>query len=297
MARNLGRGLSAPRWVRFAVPALALVVVAATALVAGPALILQGSGPSSSSVPSATVTPQPTATATASATQTPTLPPVVGVTAWPPPPPTPIPASLLTGYVWPLKDAKITLPFGPSKWGELLVNGKLSHDGLDMATQCGDKVMAAHDGTVLVASRDYIGYMGWQGDLTAFKKKSSPPSFQATMPVVIVINDGNGYNSIYAHEWSVKVKPGQHVTAGQVIGIEGDSGHATGCHLHFGLFSRFETATFDNLPDYITRLHLPATITARIDPLLVLPYRNDLSEMRKLRPAEASAWASAHPSK
>ena len=201
----------------------------------------------------------------------------------------------LTGYVWPLSGPTITLPFGPSGWGEFFVDGQRFHDGVDMASACGDNVMAAHDGVVLTAGRDYIDYMGWQGDLTAFKKKFAPPSWKATLPIVIVIDDGDGYYSIYAHESRVTVKAGQHVTAGQTIGYEGATGNASGCHLHFGLFNPLEKATFDNLPDYISRLHLPAEETARIDPLLVLPYRNDLSEMRALRPADAAAYASAHP--
>ena len=209
--------------------------------------------------------------------------------------PTPIPADRLSDYVWPLNDAKVTLPFGPSKWGEFLVDGKLFHDGLDMATQCGDKVMAAHDGVVLVAGQHYEDFMGWQGDLTAHKALFDQHDWWSTNPIVIVIDDGNGYRSIYAHEWSFKVEPGQHVTAGQVIGIEGDSGHASGCHLHFGLFSPLETKTYTYPASEAARLLFPAEETARIDPLLVLPYRNDISEMRSLRPADAAAYASAHP--
>ena len=300
MARKTGRGWSARGWVRLAVPAIALVVVAATALVTGPALISNAnSRPSPTSTPtptpSATVTPQPTGTATDSATHNTTFPPIVDVPTWPPAGPTPIPANRLTGYVWPLNNAKITLPFGPSPWGELLVDGKLFHDGVDMATQCGDKVMAAHDGVVLAAGQHYAEFMGWRGDLTAYNALFNSHNWWGSNPITIVIDDGDGYYSIYAHESRVTVKAGQHVTAGQTIGYEGATGNASGCHLHFGLFNPLEKATFDNLPDYISRLHLPAEETARIDPLLVLPYRNDISEMRSLRPADAAAYASAHP--
>jgi murein DD-endopeptidase MepM/ murein hydrolase activator NlpD len=182
------------------------------------------------------------------------------------------------------------------------VDGKLFHDGVDMALatpgSCNAKVMAAHDGIVLTAGQDYADFMGWQGDLTAYKKLFSRPAWHATLPIVIVIDDGDGYRSIYAHEWpNVKVKAGQHVKAGQLIGYEGATGGGvTGCHLHFGLYSPLETATFANLPQYMHDYHLPATETARVNPLLVLPYRNDVEEMRTLRPMEAAAWASAHPS-
>ncbi|MGD0861275.1 MAG: M23 family metallopeptidase [Candidatus Limnocylindrales bacterium] len=272
----------------------ALVVVAVVAVGDGPALI-------SLAASTATASPTPTSVATTAGIPTPTPTPAPTPTPSPSPtpysgPPTPAPPSSLTGYVWPLVNATVTLPFGPSRFGDFLVNGQLFHDGVDMATYCGDKVMAAHDGIVLTAGRDYVDFMGWQGDLTAYKKKFSAPSWKASLPIVIVIDDGDGYRSIYAHESRAVVVAGQHVSAGQLIGYEGATGDATGCHVHFGMFSPLETAVFANLPQYIQEYHLPATETARIDPLLVLPYRDDVPEMRTLRPADAAAWESAHPS-
>src|SRR5450830_68981 len=41
----------------------------------------------------------------------------------------PQPTLGLTGYVWPLIDAKITLPCGPTDWGEFFVDGQRFHDG------------------------------------------------------------------------------------------------------------------------------------------------------------------------
>ena len=193
----------------------------------------------------------------------------------------------LTGYVWPLKDAVITLPFGPSSWGEFIVNGELFHDGLDMATQCGDYVYAAHDGIVLAASREYDAYMGWIGDLTPYHNLLDTRHWWNSLPIVIVIDDGDGYRSIYAHEYKVTVSPGQHVKAGQLIGYEGATGNATGCHVHFGLFSPSQTATFEMDPAIVAKDLVPAYEIARIDPLLVLPFRCELEEMRVLRPAEA----------
>jgi murein DD-endopeptidase MepM/ murein hydrolase activator NlpD len=67
------------------------------------------------------------------------------------------------------------------------------------------------------------------------------------------------------------VKPGQTVKAGQLLGYEGATGHASGCHVHYGLFSPWETATFAIRPDVVKRMKLPKTEIARIDPLLVLP--------------------------
>ncbi len=194
----------------------------------------------------------------------------------------------MTGYVWPLVDANITLPFGPTVWGEFIVNGQKFHDGVDMATKCGDDVHAAHDGVVLAAGREYDAYMGWIGDIAPYYHLLDTKHWWPSVPIVVVIDDRDGYYSIYAHEYKVIVKPGDPVTAGQVIGNEGATGNASGCHVHFGLFKVSETATFQLDPAVVSRNLLPPYETARIDPLLVLPFRCEVEEMRALRPVEAA---------
>jgi len=92
-----------------------------------------------------------------------------------------------------------------------------------------------------------------------------------TLPIVVIIDDGNGYRSIYAHFSKVVVKKGQTVKAGQMLGYEGMTGRASGCHLHYGLFSPLETATFAIEPDVVKRMKVPPAQVARIDPLLVIP--------------------------
>ena len=77
----------------------------------------------------------------------------------------------LTGYQWPLPHGRVTLPFGPSRSGPGSMEGKAFHDGLDIATFCGDRVVAAHAGTVLAASRHYDSQMGWVGSLKAYTNR------------------------------------------------------------------------------------------------------------------------------
>ncbi len=67
------------------------------------------------------------------------------------------------------------------------------------------------------------------------------------------------------------VRPGQRVVAGQLIGYEGATGHASGCHVHYGLFSPLESAVFGVRADIVKQMRVPAFEIARIDPLLALP--------------------------
>lgn len=181
------------------------------------------------------------------------------------------PPSTLTGYRWPILDARLTLPFGPTPWGSRIVDGQLFHDGIDLATFCGDRITAAHDGTVLAAGRHYDELMGWVGDLTAYMDRLDAKHLWITLPNVVVIDDGNGYRSIYAHFRDVVVKPGDVVRAGALLGHEGATGHASGCHLHYGLFSPDTSETFAFDPVAAAHMLLPTEELARIDPLLVLP--------------------------
>ena len=178
---------------------------------------------------------------------------------------------LLTGYRWPLAKIRLTLPFGPTAWGTRLVHGERFHDGIDLATFCGDRVMAAHDGVVLAAGRRFDTVMGWVGDLGPYLRRMEKQNLWSTLPIVVVTDDGNGYRSMYAHFGRIVVKSGQTVKAGQLLGYEGATGRASGCHVHYGLFSPWETATFAIRPDVVKRMKVPEAEIARVDPLLVMP--------------------------
>ncbi len=181
------------------------------------------------------------------------------------------PLSALTGYRWPIARPRITLPFGPTPWGDWIVDGTPTHDGIDMATFCGDRIKAAHDGTVLAAGRHFDEQLGWLGDLAPYQTRLDKKKLWTTLPIVVVIDDGNGYRSVYAHFGKVVVRTGQTVKAGSLLGYEGRTGHATGCHLHYGLFSPFERAVFTLDPGVVKRMKLPTAEIARVDPMRVLP--------------------------
>ncbi len=207
------------------------------------------------------------------------------------PDPTPTPVTQLTGYVWPMSGGNVSLPFEATGWGEFIVGGDKFHDGVDMATWCGDRIVAAHEGTVLAAGRHFDDFLGWRGPLSPYYDRLTAKHLWNFLPIVVVIDDGNGYRSIYAHMSALTVKVDQHLKAGQLLGYEGMTGNATGCHLHYGLFSPIETLDFGLDAGVAGRMLLPPAETARVNPLLVLPYRNEVEEMRSLRPLEAAAWA------
>lgn len=188
-------------------------------------------------------------------------------------PPAPLPPARLSGYRWPLAGGRVSGTFGPSWLATRIVDGEHFHDGLDLASFCGDRVLAAHDGVVLAAGRRFDAYMGWRGDLGRYVEWLDAGPRWSWLPITVVIDDGNGYRSIYAHLSRTTVKPGQRVKAGRIIGMEGATGRASGCHLHYGLFSPYEPTVFEVDPDVAKRMRLPAAQTARIDPLLVLPLR------------------------
>jgi murein DD-endopeptidase MepM/ murein hydrolase activator NlpD len=183
----------------------------------------------------------------------------------------PLPAPPLDGYQWPLRNARITNGFGSGRPSSFSLDGAPFHDGIDIASFCGARITAAHDGVVLGAGRRVQGLMGWVGDLTAFRAKLDAEDGWGTQAIAVVIDDGNGYRSIYAHLGVATVEKGDAVEAGDLIGWEGASGNATGCHLHFAIFNPGDTATLALDPKIAKKNKLPAFEIARIDPLSVLP--------------------------
>jgi murein DD-endopeptidase MepM/ murein hydrolase activator NlpD len=191
----------------------------------------------------------------------------------PTPTPTPEPTSLepeqLTGYKWPLRGGRLSSFFAQRDSGFLVVDGQRIHDGLDIATFCGDRILAAHDGTVLAAGRKFDPEMGFDGPLDDFYARIERRHSLFQLPIVVVVDDGNGYRSAYAHLGVESVKVGQQLRAGDLIGYEGASGHASGCHLHYELF-RMDGTLMRVAPQIVKRDLYPKWIRERIDPFRVL---------------------------
>ena len=185
--------------------------------------------------------------------------------------PGPTPAGELTGYRWPLENARITNGFGAGRPGSFVMAGLTFHDGIDIASFCGHAIVAAHHGVVLTSGRHSEAHLGWLGDLGAFRARLDAEQGWSAQSITIVTDDLNGYRSVYAHLARTAVKAGDEVKAGDVIAYEGASGHATGCHLHYALFNPLDTRTLELDPKIAAKTRLPAREVMRIDPLLVLP--------------------------
>jgi murein DD-endopeptidase MepM/ murein hydrolase activator NlpD len=105
---------------------------------------------------------------------------------------------------WPLSTVPVVVgsPFG-ARWGK-------PHEGIDLPAPIGTPVFAAADGRVVYAGHGVRGY----GNL-------------------VVIKHTGELLTAYAHNSMLLVSEGQPVRAGDRIALVGQSGHATGPHLHF----------------------------------------------------------------
>jgi murein DD-endopeptidase MepM/ murein hydrolase activator NlpD len=124
-------------------------------------------------------------------------------------------------------DAPISDVFGSQR----IFNGKTSspHLGLDFRVPSGTPVTAMNDGTVLLARPLYF-----EGNF-------------------VVIDHGQGLLTLYLHLSEFKVKEGDSVKRGQVIGLSGGTGRATGPHLHVAV--RWQGTALD--PASLIRLRVP----------------------------------------
>jgi len=84
------------------------------------------------------------------------------------------------------------------------------HTGMDFTAPVGTEIYATGNGTV---NKIEINGRGYGNN--------------------VVVNHGYGYETLYAHMSKVKVKPGQKVSRGDLLGYVGNSGTSSGPHLHY----------------------------------------------------------------
>jgi len=102
---------------------------------------------------------------------------------------------------------RITSRFG---WRKDPFTGKRAfHTGLDFRASYKQPIFATASGKVV-----YAGWARGYGRMVKIRHK-------------------HGYTTLYAHMFHIKVKSGQWVKAGQIIGYAGSTGRSTGVHLHY----------------------------------------------------------------
>lgn len=111
----------------------------------------------------------------------------------------------------PLHHIRVTSPFTHRRYHPILHRYK-AHLGTDFGAKRGTPILSVADGKVI-----FSGKMGGYGN-------------------VIKIRHADNYITLYAHQSRLKVKIGEIVKTGQVIGYVGSTGRSTGPHLHFGLY-------------------------------------------------------------
>jgi len=114
-------------------------------------------------------------------------------------------------FMYPLSVAwRLTSPFGPRP--DPFTGVRTFHTGIDMAVPKGTSIRAAMSGKVIA-----VGFTNIYGNY-------------------VIINHGNGYQTLYAHMSQTFAHTGQGVSQGTRIGLVGSTGYSTGPHLHFTVY-------------------------------------------------------------
>ncbi len=116
-------------------------------------------------------------------------------------------------------EADITQGYGATAFAKLNYAGHW-HNGIDLKAPIGTPVLAAESGVVVAA-----------GNQDAYCPKGAYGKF-------IVINHNNNLTTLYGHFSRQLMKKGDTVTRGQIIGYSGQTGFATGPHLHFTVYAQ-----------------------------------------------------------
>jgi len=124
-------------------------------------------------------------------------------------------------------DAPISGVFGTERVFNQQVQSR--HQGLDYAAPIGTPVHAVNKGTVILAR---------------------PMFFEGSC---VVIDHGQGLLSLYLHLSEIRVKEGEEIPAGQVLGLSGGTGRASGPHLHLAV--RWQGVYLN--PAILLKLNLP----------------------------------------
>lgn len=128
---------------------------------------------------------------------------------------------------------RVESPFG---WRD----GK-RHNGVDIPLDRWDTIYNAFDGKVRMA-KNYSGY-----------------------GKVVIVRHYNGLETLYAHLQQIKVKTGQEIKAGTVVGLGGSTGNSTGSHLHLEIRYKGIALNPGNIIDFNNKKLLSDTLIIKRD--------------------------------
>lgn len=175
--------------------------------------------------------------------------------------PTTIPTPGTAVFNLPLKSFVVTQYFGGTEFAKRnpgIYAGRAYHPGIDMGTPRGTQIFAPLSGTVRATGNTdaFPGCYSW-GKWT-------------------LIDHANGLSTLYAHQDTISVSPGDTVKTGDVIGYTGNTGYSTGPHLHFAVYAKdgVSIKTFKEIKTVTScgSATTPVAATdAYLDPTLYLP--------------------------
>jgi murein DD-endopeptidase MepM/ murein hydrolase activator NlpD len=113
----------------------------------------------------------------------------------------------LTPTGWPVRKGWISSRYGERN--DPFTGERTRHHGVDFAGTRGTEVLSVASGVVTWAAK------------------------RAAYGNTVEIDHGNGYQTRYAHNGELRVRPGERVAAGQVIALMGATGRASAPHVHF----------------------------------------------------------------
>ena len=160
---------------------------------------------------------------------------------------------------WPASVVRVTQFFGNTAFASSGAYAGKGHNGIDIGVPIGTPIKSALSGVVLGtgntdAVRGCYSFGKW-----------------------VFVKHGNGLGTMYAHLSQINVSEGQNVSTGDVLGFSGETGYATGPHLHFGVYVASATqilklgeATNSKTPCSSARMPV-APLSGYLNPMNYLP--------------------------
>ncbi|MBX9906468.1 peptidoglycan DD-metalloendopeptidase family protein [Patescibacteria group bacterium] len=131
--------------------------------------------------------------------------------------PNTIPTNGSQVFAWPIDNVRITQFFGDTEFARTGAYSGRGHNGIDIGVARGSIVRSALAGKV-IAINTQVAPMCQYGKW-------------------VLVRHANGLTTLYAHLSLVSVESGQEVGTGETVGYSGDTGYATGPHLHFTVYA------------------------------------------------------------